>query len=193
MKDADEALSGLQNSPLELDPALLKELALADPKNLKSMSKEQLDQLREALKKGAGAGAGQGMGQEPGDGEGDGDALAKLLEQLENGSGEGLGEGDESFPGQGGINRGPGSAPLTLSKEENAFGTEKNEGVSSQDMSRARLSTQLGLQNGKHDVDKTYDGPGEAGKAASAGQGGEQVWRETLTPEEKAVLKRVFR
>ena len=51
----------------------------------------------------------------------------------------------------------------------------------------------LALQDGKHEVDKTAKGPLAAGAVQNAGQGGEQVWRESLTPEEKAVLKRVFK
>jgi hypothetical protein len=62
-----------------------------------------------------------------------------------------------------------------------------------QDMSKAQLGTLLNLQDGKHDVDKTYAGPQAAGRTENQGQGGQQVWRESLTPEEKAVLKRVFK
>ena len=54
-------------------------------------------------------------------------------------------------------------------------------------------STTLGIQDGKHEVDKTVTGPTAAGAVQNQGQGGEQVWRESLTPEEKAVLKRVFK
>ncbi|MEQ1748448.1 MAG: hypothetical protein ABL974_03435 [Prosthecobacter sp.] len=184
LKEFDEALEGMKSGMLELDPKLLKELSQIDPKNLKSLSKEQLDQLRESLKNKSGTCEGMGGKGFLGDGEGRDDELA-----------EGLGgqarEEDEK-PGKGGITRGPGTAPLTLSKDENDFGTNKNEAVSNQDMSRAQLGTTLGLQDGKHDVDKTYTGPTAAGDTSNKGQGGQQVWRESLTPEEKAVLKRVF-
>lgn len=188
LKDFDEALSGLKDSALDLDPELMKELAQIDPNNLPSMSKEQLDQLREALKQKAQAG--NGMCENPGflgDGEGADDELAEMLGQLREGQGA---EGSE--PGKGDATRGPGSAPLTLSKEENNFGTNKNEAVSNKDLSRAQLGTTLGLQDGKHEVDQKTTGPTAAGSTANKGQGGEQVWRESLTPEEKAVLKRVF-
>jgi len=188
LKDLDEAFKGLQTSQLDLNPDLLKELAQIDPKNLPSLSKEQLDQMREALKKGAGEC--QGMCQNPGflgDGEGADDELSDLLGQM------GRGEGEGGKPGQGGISRGPGTAPLTLSDDENNFDTRKNEAVSNTDMRRAQLSSTLGIQDGKHEVDQTYQGPTAAGTTANQGQGGEQVWRETLTPEEKAVLKRVFK
>lgn len=192
LKDMDEALKGLQSNAMELNPDLLKELSQIDPNNLSSLSKEQLDQLRQSLKNGGKEL--QGLAQNPGflgDGEGADDELAEMLGKMGQGQGQGEGQ-DGDGPGNGGVSRGPGTAPLTLSDEENNFGTQKNEGVSNLDMSRAQLGTNLGIQDGKHDVDKTYNGPAAAGNTAGKGQGGEQVWRETLTPEEKAVLKRVF-
>ncbi len=190
LKEFDDAIEGMKSGMLELDPKLLKELSQIDPKNLKSLSKEQLDQLRESLKNKSGTCEGMGGKGFPGDGE-EGDQPG---EGLGEGLGEGQGEGEEGDqPGKGGITRGPGTAPLTLSKDENDFGTDKNEAVSNQDMSRAQLGATLGLQDGRHDVDKTYTGPTAAGDAGNKGQGGQQVWRESLTPEEKAVLKRVFK
>lgn len=194
LKEFNEALSGLKEGDLQLDPSLLKELSQIDPKDLKGMSKEQLDQLREALKNKSESA--QGMCNKPGflgDGEGEDDALAEALKKMQGqGKGEGQGEGDGEGAGNGGVSRGPGTAPLTLSDERNDLGTEKREGVTSSDFSRAQPGTMLGLQDGKHEVDKTSQGPTAAGAVQNAGQGGEQVWRESLTPEEKAVLKRVF-
>ena len=187
LKDFDQALADMKSSALELDPKLLKSIAGIDPKNLKSLSKEQMKQLGESMKKKAGAC--NGMCKNPGflgDGEGEDDELAAAMGQLKK---QGQGEG----PGKGAITRGPGTAPLTLSDEENDFGTNKNEAVSNTDLSRAQVGDMLALQNGKHDVDKTAKGPQAAGTVQNAGQGGELVWRVSLTPEEKAVLKRVFR
>ncbi|WP_395750303.1 hypothetical protein [Prosthecobacter sp.] len=187
LKDFDQALADMKSSALELDPSLLKAIAGIDPKNMKSLSAEQMKQLSESMKKKAGAC--NGMCKNPGflgDGEGEDDELAALLGLLQK---EGMGE----MPGKGGITRGPGTAPLTLSDEENDFGTNKNEAVSNTDMSRAQVGNMLALQDGKHEVDKTAKGPQAAGSIQNAGQGGEQVWRESLTPDEKAVLKRVFK
>lgn len=195
LKEFAEALEGLKSDTLPLDPSLLKELSQIDPKNLKSMSQEQLNQLREALKnKGGtcdkmGEGEGQGFGQGKGflgDGLGEDDAGLRSLDDMATGP-------EKEGPGNGGIDRGPGTAPLTLSDEVNDFGAGKNEGVKNEDFSKAQLGTVLGIQDGKHEVDKTSTGPTAAGAAANQGQGGEQVWRESLTPEEKAVLKRVFK
>lgn len=193
LKDFDQALADLKSSALELDPEMLKAIAGIDPKNLKGLSEEQMKQLSESMKKKAGEC--NGMCKNPGflgDGEGEDDALAEALGLLKKqGQGQGLGEGDGA--GNGGVTRGPGTAPLTLSDEENDFGTNKNEAVSNTDLSRARVGDMMALLDGKHEVDRSTKGPQAAGVVQNAGQGGEQVWRESLTPEEKAVLKRVFR
>lgn len=184
LKEYSEALEGMKNGSMKLDPQLLKELSQIDPKNLKSLSQEQLNQLRDSLKQKTGSMSEMAPGKGfLGDGEGEDDLLA------EGGPGEAEGEG----PGKGGITRGPGTAPLTLSDVENNFGTHKTEAVANQDMAKAQLGTLLNLQDGKHEVDKTYNGPQAAGATQNQGQGGQQVWRESLTPEEKAVLKRVFK
>ncbi len=186
LKHFDEALSGLQASPLNLDPALLKELAQADPKNLNKFSPEQLDKLRESLKNKAGVC--NGNGKSPGflgDGEGEDDELAAILGLLREQEGDGM-------PGNGGIDRGPGSAPLTLSEQENRFDTNRNEAVSNTDLQNAQLGDMLAVQNGKHEVEKNASSIQAAGQVQSTGAGGEQVWKEALTPEEKAILKRVF-
>lgn len=193
LKDFDQALADMKSGSLELDPKLLEAITAIDPKNLQGLSKEQMKQLGESMKKKAGAC--NGMCKNPGflgDGEGEDDALAEAL-GLQKKQGSGMGDGDGEGPGNGGVSRGPGTAPLTLSDQENDFGTDKKEAVSNTDLSRAQVGDMLALQNGKHEVDKTARGPQAAGAVQNAGQGGEQVWRESLTPDEKAVLKRVFR
>jgi exonuclease VII small subunit len=191
LKEFAEAVEQMRSGSLPLDPSLLQELSQIDPKNLKSMSKEQLDQLRESLKNKGGKCEGmcEGFGQEKGFfGDENYDSMKNSPRRDNMPSGPGR-EG----PGNGGVNRGPGDALLTLSDEENDFGAGKNEGVKSDDFTHAQLGTTLGIQDGKHEVDKTSSGPTAAGAVQSQGQGGEQVWRESLTPEEKAVLKRVFK
>ncbi len=190
LKEFSESMEAMKSGTLPLHPDLLQELRQMDPKNLKGMSQEQLKQLREALKnKGA---ACEGMGGEfgrekgfVGDGQGD--------DETGRGSRDRMATGPEgNGAGQGGVSRGPGVAPLTLSEDENAFGTSRNEGVQGRDYSRSQPGSVLGIQDGRHPVDKNPATPAAAGEVKSAGRGGEQVWRETLTPEEKAVLRRVF-
>ena len=179
LQEFDQALAEMRSGTLEMDPKLMEELSQIDPKNLKSLNQEQLNQLRESLKNKGGTC--EGFGENKGF-VGDG-----------RGESEVPGEGPGQKPGNGGVDRGPGTAPLTLSKEVNDFGAGKNEGIDNQDLSRAQLGSMLGLQDGKHQVDKTSTSPTAAGATSHQGQGGQQVWRESLSPEEKAVLKRVFK
>jgi hypothetical protein len=188
--DFDSALQGLRANELKLDPTLMKRLGAVDPKALKSLSKEQLKELREALKsqKSACAGCRAGNGSKPGflgDGEGsDDEAMAALLLLLgEQRDGEG--------PGRGGVNRGPGTAPLTLEENESQLGTNNQEAVENPDLSRSTPGDLIAVGQQEHEIDKTPVGPREAG-AASSGEGGEQVWKENLSPQERAVLKRYF-
>lgn len=186
LEQFDEAIQGLQGSDMKLDPGLMKELAQLDPKNLKSLSPEQLNQLRESLKKKAGSC--NGMCKNPGflgDGEGEDDALAAMMKLLNE-------QAEKEGPGNGGIARGPGTAPLTLADNESRFDTNKNEGLTNSDMSRAQLSNTIGIQDGKHEVKEEALKSRAAGSVKDAGAGGEQVWKDSLTPDEKAVLKRVF-
>lgn len=190
LKEFSESMEAMKSGALPLHPDLLHELSQIDPKNLKGMSQEQLNQLRESLKnKGAACeGMGGEFGREKGffgDGQGDDETGRGARDRMATGpDGEGAGEV--------GVSRGPGVAPLTLSEDENAFGTSRNEGVQGRDYSRSQLGSVLDIQDGRHQVDKSAVTPAAAGEVKSEGRGGEQVWRETLTPEEKAVLRRVF-
>lgn len=179
LKDLDEALHSLQNNALELHPDLLKELSQIAPGNLPALSQEQAEQLRRSLQDKAKEARKNSLAPGPGF-VGDGSEQETEDETPERGF------------GQGGTDRGPGSAPLTLADDENDFGTDKREDLASRDYSRAQLGTLLGLQDGKHEPDKNEQSPMSAGDAVHQGGGGDQVWKDTLTPEEKAVLKRVF-
>ncbi len=56
LSDYDAAMKGMDNNEaLKLDPSLAKALAGINPKDLKSLSKEQLDKVREEMKKKSGA------------------------------------------------------------------------------------------------------------------------------------------
>ncbi len=184
-KEFDEAVAGLETSSLKLDPDLLKKLGQIDPKNLKGVSASDMQKLRDALKnKGEACKECEGGAGFLGDGEGEDDELAEAFKKWC--------EGQCEKPGKGGISRGPGTAPLTLAETEDDFGTNKLEGVSNTDFSRAQIGDTLELRNGEHEVDKSKTDT-TAGDVSALGDGGAQIWKETLTPEEKAVLKRVFR
>ncbi len=188
--DFQAALEGLRANELKLDPELMKKLSQVDPKNLAALSPEQLQQLREALKKNAQAckecqnpGAGPGF---LGDGQGsDDEEMAALMKLM------GYGQGEGGMPGTGGVSRGPGAAPLFLGDTESRLGTNNQENVRNDDLSRAAPADLIGLGEQEHQLDKTERGPREAG-AADTGRGGEQVWQDSLAPGERAVLKRYF-
>jgi hypothetical protein len=193
-QEFSQALEQMRSGGLKPDARLLEELSKIDPKNLKGMSQEQLKQLRSSMQSKCekcesmtqGFGRGKGF---LGDGEGEDDALADgrgAKDKMPTGP-----DGDGA--GSGGIARGPGTAPLTLADEEDDFGTDKMEALQQRDFSKAQPGTLLGVRDGKHEVDQASHGPTEAGAVRDLGQGGGQVWREQLSPEEKAVLKQVFR
>ena len=52
----------------------------------------------------------------------------------------------------------------------------------------------MGLGKGEHTVDPSaYKGPTSAGAVAADGSGGETVWRDDLTPQEREVLRNFFK
>lgn len=186
--DFQAALDGLRANELKLDPELMKKLASMDPKNLKSLSQEQLEKLRQGLKKNmAACQACQAGGKKPGflgDGEGEDDAEMAALMKLLVAQKEGA--------GRGGIDRGPGAAPLFLGEDESKLGTNNQEAVTNDDLSRAAPADLIGLGEQEHEIDRSSV-EARAGGAADAGQGGERVWKDALTPAERAVLKRYFK
>lgn len=104
------------------------------------------------------------------------------------------GEGTGSMPGQGGVSRGPGTAPLSFSDTASEVASGKTETVSNTDLSRAALGDLLGTKTGEHELDPAAaQGVTSAGAPASAGAGGEAVWVNRLTPAERAALSRFFK
>ncbi|MGI8603473.1 MAG: hypothetical protein ACR2OZ_10805 [Verrucomicrobiales bacterium] len=95
--------------------------------------------------------------------------------------------------GAGSPQRGPGAAPLFLGDKQSKLGTNKQENISSDDLSRAAPADLIATRDDKHEVDKTPVNVREAGTVGNTGAGGEQVWKESLSPEERAVLKRYFK
>jgi hypothetical protein len=80
-----------------------------------------------------------------------------------------------------------------LSKSEKDLGTRNFEGVTNEELERAALGDMLGVGETEHNIDETVKGPGSAGEVGSTGEGGDTVWRETLLPDEKNVLKKYFK
>ena len=122
MKEFEDALQQMGNGAAKPNKELLEKLQQLDPENLGNLNQEQLDQLRENMKKHAGQcdqceGGGNGQGQ--GNGGGD-DWLDDMLNEGDQPGQDGGQPGqdgqDGEGPGNGGINRGPGTAPGVLGR-----------------------------------------------------------------------------
>ncbi len=191
----DQALQGLQNGALKPNSKLLEQLKQLDPKNLGQLPPEQLQQLRDAMKKagqackdcqgGSGGGQGDEWLDELLDGEGEG--------QCEGGEGDKEGDGkDGKGAGKGGVDRGPGHAPGMLGAEGKKLDTGDLTGLESKDLSRSLPGDLLQLQDGEHDVDKSAVGPRAGGATGATGDGGDRVWKDALDPDEQKALKKFF-
>lgn len=82
--------------------------------------------------------------------------------------------------------------PRVLGKERKDTGAGDHKGLQSGDLSGALPGDLLETQDGEHDVDKTKRGPTAGGKTKGKGKGGDRVWKNSLLPEEKKVLKDFF-
>ena len=193
MNQFDQALQGLQNGALKPNQELLNQLQQLDPKNLGQLNGEQLEQLRENLQK-----AGQACKDCQGGGQGD-EWLDELLGDGDgNGSGQGNQNGpdgngpDQNWPGNGGVNRGPGHAPGVLGQESDPLKTGDLEALEAKDLSRSLPGDLLQVQDGEHSVDESPTQSQGGGNIQGTGQGGDRVWRESLDPDEQRALKRFF-
>lgn len=181
MEEFDQALQGLQNGAMKPNAALLEQMKKMDLKNMANLTPEQMQQLRENLKKNADAmkGAKGGAGGE--------DWSDELLD------GEGDGEGqDGEGNGNGGVARGPGHAPGVLGAEKDALETGKLTGLDAKDLSNSSPGDLLELQDGEHEVDQTHSRISEGGGTSATGKGGDRVWKDALDPDEQRTLKRFF-
>lgn len=166
----DKALEGLEMGRMPLNRELLEKLKNADLSKLRTLSPEQMAELKRRLKEGIGVCKNCAGGE-------DGDELALAW----------------PMPGQSwSVDRGPGTVPLELNPQATQLDTKSTQALNGADMDRALPGDVVGLASGEHKVDATaYSGPAAAG-AATAGQGGDAVWRDNLTPDERGMLKRFF-
>lgn len=209
LSEFDETLNKMNNGAMKPNKELLEQLGDIDPGNLGNLSQEQMDQLRENMRKQAqqmqeagGGGAPQpGEGQGQGQGEGD-EWLDELMEeggQPGDGQPGGGQPGQPRQPGQGpdqgGINRGPGTAPGVLGQEGEELKTGDLEGLESRDLSNTLPGDLLELQDGQHRIDRTKRGVREGGTIEDLGEGGELIWKiaPDLHPDEKKALREFFK
>jgi hypothetical protein len=121
------------------------------------------------------------------------EGLPELGEGEGMGEKSGFGEGEGEQPGKGGVNRGRADAPLFFGDKEDDLGTTKLERVENDDFSKASVGEVLGTGETERELDENAAGPVAGGAVGSTGRGGEAVSRETLLPDEQAVLKRYFK
>ena len=174
-----KALDDLDLATLPLSRKVKRQLmTLARERDVKRLTKEQLEQLRERLRERRYANL-----PRPGD-----EAYAFLT------PGGVDGEMSSGQPGKGGVNRGPGSAPIELAEERTELGTSRIEDVMGHEPLGTELGETVAVGIGEHDDDTTgFRGGQDAGAVAATGEGGELVWSQTLTPEERRVLKKYFK
>lgn len=186
-KEMQQALEALQESGLGVNQELLDQIGEIDPsqlgqETLSNLTSGQLESLQQQLRKGSGA-----LGSMEG--------LPEMGEEMRMGmgmGGPGFGEEGEG-PGAGGISRGRGDAPLFFDDKIDDLGTNNLEKVTNDDFSKAAIGETLGLGETEREIDESTAGSVAGGAVGSAGKGGEAVSRETLLPDEQAVLKRYFK
>ncbi|MFT5468199.1 MAG: hypothetical protein ACI8UO_003307 [Verrucomicrobiales bacterium] len=195
-----EAIQGLAANRLPLNQDLLNQLEGLNPQKLDQMTAEERDQLMqklqqnmEALRKALGENGKNGM---PGMGENgqgfgqrDGENMDELMKLL-------LGEGGDAMgrPGQGGISRGRGDAPMFHKDEESDLGTNNPEGVTNEDLRNAAPGDVLGVGEAEQNIDDSKPAETQdAGAVGSMGVGGERIWQENLLPSEREALRKFFK
>ncbi len=189
-----EALQMMGAGMLPANDALMEALQNVDLSQPgQTLTEEQMQQLMEQLQQGGETlrdclGQSQQGEQELPDIEGlSGDR------EGENGDGscQGQGQGEGDGTGQGGINRGPGVAPLKLDQETdlNAGQTEKLDGNGA-DPALGDLLGEVAMD--PQGDEEEYGGLQQGGGFAGGGDGGEAVLRHQLEVEEREVIRRYF-
>jgi hypothetical protein len=170
----NEALQGLQSGGMPLNKADLAALNQCTSKN--SLSPQQLQALRQKLSQNCASckAAMQTVGE----------ALAQTK------SGMSKGGGQDAPPGPGG---GGETAPLGLREKVADIQSQQQQAMESKDAEHAALGDVMKVTTGAHKVDPNAGAaPTAGGAAASAGSGGEAIWKTAASPKEEAVLRRYF-
>ncbi|MBK1835334.1 hypothetical protein [Roseibacillus ishigakijimensis] len=196
MGEFAEALEKMNRGAMKPNQELREQLGKIDPSQLGQLSPEQLNQLRQNMREHAQKMQQSAPGQ-PGGGEGPGgEWLDELLQEGGTGNQPGqAGQQPGSQPGQGGINRGPGTAPGVLGQKGDPLAGGGLEGLQSRDLSQTLPGDLLQLEDGEHQVDKVAPGVRGGGQVDNLGQGGDLIWKiaPNLHPAEKQALREFFK
>ncbi len=170
-KKLRESAAALSAEPFPLSPELLEQLRELADADLRYLSPEELQRLRARLREGC-RGCNRCLGLS-------GEEAALVLAAAD--------------AGRGGVERGPGPAPLTVNPEETNLGTKRTESLPPADLRDARIGDLVGVGSTAPEVDETAPtGLSAGGTIVSPGAGGETVWKTPLTPREREILQRYF-
>lgn len=171
-----QALRALEASALPVDAAMRSRLAGAANRTLTAEEARQLASSARAQ---------AGRCRSPGSSRG----MLEFQREGETGSSA----GSRGAPGSGGIDRGPGTAPVVLAAEESRTGTGGVEMLESLDLKDAQLGETVQQVSGRHSVDRsaTVEGPG--GRLAREDGTSEVVGIQHLTPRERQSVEAFFR
>ena len=185
-----QPLQGLELGTLPLNKDLLNQLNNINPNQLKNLTPQQMAQLQQNLQKGI---SGCKVCLNPGFGN---DPNAQLIGMIQNQQNQMNQQGQQQGQqtGAGGPGGGGGPAPLGLKPDETNLNTNNATKLTSDDLSHAAAGDSLGVSKGQHEVDPSkYTGPASAGAIGSNGAGGEAVWKNDLTPQEREILERFYK
>jgi len=188
-EEVHAAVPGLGSGAVPLRSDLLGQLRGLD---YHSLSRDDAAALGRALAKGRAAAKAGGRNTE-GNGSDDGEEPCP-------GSGTGSGSCDRDGragrdePGRGGVTRGAGAAPLTLGAGGELAVPSAVQPLPRADLDHAALGDVVEQVPLAPDVRPTGKAaPAPAGAVVAGGSGGDTVWRDRVTPEERRFLQRYFK
>ena len=195
-----KSLQALENSGLGLDPSLkdsLSHLSEIDPSEL---SREQLEALKNQLKKGGkrlekalkgGESTSEGS-QEQSCGGGSGQSGGMCSQESGNGSGSSGGDQGGENADNNGIGRGGETAPLELKEKSPQITSNAQQKLDSKDPV-PELGDFIGEERQAPKENSAVRGLRESGNNGNQSSGGLGAGRQRVTPEEAEVLKKYFK
>lgn len=192
MKAMQDALKNMMEKGLKPGEELSQKAEEA-LQQLSSLSPEDLEKLQEALEKNSKA-LQEALGNSPDLGEIAGEMLREGKGKT---SGEEEKKGGGGEPGEGGIQRGPGEAPLVMKNEASTTSSQALDTIASRlDMERVAAGEALDERTVQPDPKKQQKESGGAehgGGARTSTTGSNAPISPSLMPQEKAFLREVFR
>lgn len=185
-KNFQEALEKMEQGGLKPNKELLDQLKNLDPKDIENLPPEQLEKLRQELKK-----RGQEAKDAAGEHEENDDWANEPAEKGEEGEGEGEGEQPEFGDGEG--KDGGEHAPEflgPLGSETESGDLQKIDPEDRRDLSPGDL---LKTESREHEKNLDSQSLQSGGSTNQSGQGGSRLWQESLLPQEQKALKGYFK